>query len=514
MSRLFEMVCPLRRGRVLRVAALFMASCPGGCGGPIMRPVAVAPPSLEQGAPLSTSATASNPAPKESNPADLTPPQRPSSPGLIGALRGLMADSPLLESSDSASPLLNSLDEAEAIWSEAKARNREALRRANRQVRLGAATQSPHILLVLIDNVGPSDWESNGSVASRFPEIERLGREGIRFTQAYAGGTTPKTAHWTLMTGKSNGRLPRNRQAVQLLPSSDTLPAAMWRAGYHTAYLGDWSEPADPLQHNFDDWTGFDSVTSVAPFPTSLRTARTTMRIPANADGAQIVSLWNLLRSEAVSILNDSVNSGAPLFLVMRLPAVPPDSDVEGQSVDPRDALLAAVIARMEELEMLRRTCVVVTSLSGAARVNEPAHRLSERQLRVPLLWHWPDRIAAGTTTDQVCVAWDLFPTLLDIARAARRPARLDGKSLLSVLRQRTTHEAPVLYWQSDTEPGAQAARWRDWKAISAPPDLAVRLYRLSDDPHEARDVAAQHPDVLKRLVITPPIKVSQLDSP
>lgn len=146
-----------------------------------------------------------------------------------------------------------------------------------------------------------------------------------------------------------------------------------------------------------------------------------------------------------------------------------------------------------------------------------------EGGIRIPFIVRWPGHIAAGSESDQPFAFYDLMPTFCDIAgirdyeRRYRRPQPqqelqgtfpvsvrrtdyFDGISILPTLlgqpaRQR---QHDHLYWEFH-ETDMIGMRQGDWKLVVHRGQPA--LYNLATDPHEDHDLAAQHPDIVRRLV-------------
>lgn len=133
-----------------------------------------------------------------------------------------------------------------------------------------------------------------------------------------------------------------------------------------------------------------------------------------------------------------------------------------------------------------------------------------EGGIRVPLIVHAPGRIKAGTTMERVTGFEDWLPTLLELAGVKEVPPGVDGISFAASLRGEAQKERPFLYREFAGYGGQQMAMQGPWKALRrnlAEPEkgatgivVKTELYNLADDPAEARDVAAEHPDVVARL--------------
>jgi arylsulfatase A-like enzyme len=129
---------------------------------------------------------------------------------------------------------------------------------------------------------------------------------------------------------------------------------------------------------------------------------------------------------------------------------------------------------------------------------------LYEGGVRVPFIARWPGKVKAGRTSDLVVDFSDVMSTFAALANVD--PAKLpktDGVSFLPELLgdSATQRKKDFLYWEFYEQGGKQAVRAGDWKAIRMPLFTGkTELYNLKDDLGETKNVAAQHPDVVKRL--------------
>ena len=132
-----------------------------------------------------------------------------------------------------------------------------------------------------------------------------------------------------------------------------------------------------------------------------------------------------------------------------------------------------------------------------------------EGGFREPCLVRWPGKIAPGSASDRVTGFEDWLPTLLELIGAKDKiPAGIDGISFAPTLLGKSQKARPFLYRESPGYGGQQCVRVGDWKLVrqnlKAGPNTAkqptTELYDLATDPNETTDVAAKHPDVVKRL--------------
>ena len=120
--------------------------------------------------------------------------------------------------------------------------------------------------------------------------------------------------------------------------------------------------------------------------------------------------------------------------------------------------------------------------------------------MRVPLLVRWPKHIKAGGVSELPVALWDVFATAAELAAVPDAPAS-DGVSFAPTLLGRPQKRtAEYLYWESHERGFAQALRVGDWKGLRAQPGEPLEVFHLARDPGESRNVAADHPAVVRHL--------------
>ena len=160
---------------------------------------------------------------------------------------------------------------------------------------------------------------------------------------------------------------------------------------------------------------------------------------------------------------------------------------------------------------MLFRSLVVFSSDNGANEVFiEPLGStgglrgykriLYEGGMRAPFIARWPGKIKAGVESELLTSFVDFLPTAADLAGAATPPG-LDGQSIVPTLvgqSQATQHES--LYFEIYEPYFQQAVRMGDWKGYRLGTKAPLELYNLKADPVEKRNVAAAHPDIVRKI--------------
>jgi arylsulfatase A-like enzyme len=396
---------------------------------------------------------------------------------------------------------------------------------------LAAAPPKPNVVFILADDLGYGDLGCFGQKHIKTPNLDRLAAEGMRFTQAYAGATVCAPSRCCLMTGKHGGHAPvRGNQEVkpegQVPMPADTKTVAhlMKAAGYSTTLVGKWGlghpgSDSVPGKMGFDAFFGYNCQRLAHEYyPEFLW--RDDQKVML---GGKKYS-HDLFAEEALAVVARNKDKPFFLYLAFTIPhaklQVPDLGPYANEAWPDNLKALAAMITRMDRdvgrlVAALKdagiddRTLVVFASDNGAAyRDKQFTHSgplrgykrdMYEGGIRTPAVARWPGRIKAGVVSDQVWAFWDVLPTLAELT-GQPAPKGLDGVSVLPALLENKPVEHPPLYWEFHERGFDQAARVGDWKAVRNGIGGPLELYDLRTDPAEAKNVAAAHPDVVKRF--------------
>ena len=185
------------------------------------------------------------------------------------------------------------------------------------------------------------------------------------------------------------------------------------------------------------------------------------------------------------------------------------------------DRSVGRVLALLAKLELDKDTLVLFASdngptfavggydaafFGGADGFRGQKGSVYEGGIRVPFIARRPGFVPAGRESAAIVAFQDMLPTLLDAAGAsARAPSGLDGSSRLPVITGNAAAGASrPLYMEFPGYGGQQMARQGRWKAVRrdllANPAAPIELYDIENDPAEAANIAAMHPDTVARL--------------
>ena len=426
------------------------------------------------------------------------------------------------------------------------------------------AAAPPNILLIHADDLGYGDLSAYGQAHFRTPVLDKLAAEGTRFTHYYSGSTVCAPSRAALMTGFHSGHAwirgnggPATGD-IPLRPEDVTIAEALKQRGYRTAVVGKWGlgQPGTtglPGLQGFDYSFGFlDHRHAHRQFTDHL------YRNGERVEVSQTGYVNELFTREAATVIEQKDTRPFFLYLSYTVPhaelrapadavsafegkfpetpfvngkadAMPTGARSDGPSIGYRSqptprAAFAAMITRMDRdigrlLDVIasrgldRNTIVLFTSDNGPHKEGgaDPVffkssgglrgikRDLYEGGIRVPMIVRWPGTVPAGRTSAHPWAHWDMLPTLLELA-GGKAPAGIDGLSMSRALRgqEQPTHQ--FFYWEFHEGGFKQAVRMGQWKAVRLQPGAPLELYDLGRDEQEARDVAASHPDVVKKI--------------
>jgi arylsulfatase A-like enzyme len=408
------------------------------------------------------------------------------------------------------------------------------------------AGSPPNIIFIMADDLGYGDLGSYGQKEIMTPNTDQLAREGIRFTQAYAGGPVCTPSRSVLMTGQHNGNTPAKDNIphfkTYLHDGDVTLAEVLKAAGYGCGGIGKWSL-GDPgtegsaTRQGFDMWFGYMNQDHAHYYyPEYLDDNEERLGLPGNATSRNHYS-HDLMTDRALEFIKDS--GGDPFFLYAaytlphfsspdedptQLP-IPSDAPYTDRDWSQQSRNYAAMVTRLDrdvgrivdlidELGLSDQTLIIFTSDNGpwspgAADVfdsNGPfrgAKRdLYEGGIRVPFIARWPGRIPKGFVSPEIITFWDMLPTLAAVAGASI-PEDIDGISVLDAFFGHPVQSPHAyLYWDygHTREHYLQAVRLDDWKAIRRDRGNSFELYNLRRDPGETLNVAESYPGIARDI--------------
>ena len=395
------------------------------------------------------------------------------------------------------------------------------------------AGAAPNVVLIVSDDQGYADiscYPHPDEVQT--PNLDRIAREGARLTSGYASCPVCAPTRAGLLTGRYQqkfGFYTASDSRAGLPRSETTLAEILGGHGYATGIFGKWhlgyAPPYRPLERGFDTFYGFLGHGGHDYFDLAISDdVRSIYRDRSPIDDTGY--LTRNITKEAIAFIEE--NRDRPLFAYVPYNAVhnplqaPQDYVRRYSSPDPQRNTYLAMLAIMDEgvgaildtldrLDLSDDTLVIFLSDNGGARgttayngaLRNFKHSVYEGGLRVPFLLRWPERIPAGTVSDEPVISIDVFSTVLAAAGIEPPPGlQLDSRDILPALTgqlDRPLHEA--LYWSwidKDSDTGWAIRKGR-WKLLAD--KGGIELYDLKADLSETRDLAPNQPMIVQALL-------------
>jgi len=411
-------------------------------------------------------------------------------------------------------------------------------------VALSAASQppkpadKPNIIFILADDAGIGDFSTYGCKYGVTPNIDLLAKEGMKFNRAYSGNAVCAPSRDVLMTAMHPGhgvRRANQSKTHGLIPmpaGQMTVARLLHDAGYTTGGFGKWGlgNPGTtgiPDEQGFDIFFGYyDQVLAHDYYPDYL--VRNSVNEPIQQSGNHTWEDYSHTRIANETLKFIEQNKDRPFFCYAAwtpphmdwvIPDNAPYSQKDWSEDDKNYAAMVAlldrdvgrVIQKLKDLGLDDNTLVIFSSDNGAHQniieslgsnggLRGNKRLLYEGGIRAPFIARWPGRIQPGATSDLLTTFMDFLPTAADLA-GVPAPQGIDGISILpTLLGQKQTASHEFLYFELYEGGFQQSVRMGDWKGYRTGTKAPMELYNLKTDPVEAKNLAAEQPDVVKQI--------------
>ncbi len=413
--------------------------------------------------------------------------------------------------------------------------------------------KKPNLLFIMADDLGWMDLACQGNPLVETPNLDRLAKQGMRFTDAYAAAPVCSPTRCAVLTGQAPARIgltthlpgrffPKDGrpQPAELVPQLNgehvTIAERMKEAGYASAFLGKWhvapssgkggkvDHAVSPNGQGFDLNVGGTSYGGPPSFFSPYRNAEL-------EDGPKGEYLPDRLVEETIDFID--ANKGKPWmahlwFYTVHWPMQAPEpllrkyadrkgpglNDTRyGAMIEAMDLAIGRLLSALEKKKNDKDTLVIFTSdnggfagVSDCRPLRESKGHLYEGGIRVPLIVRWPGEVPAGTLCREPVISMDFYPTFLQLAGLKPAGKPIDGESLLPLMRQTGELRRKALYfhfpnyaWHMGNRL-AGAVRQGRWKLIRNYDDGSLELYDLGKDLGEKKNLAQAHPETAARL--------------
>ena len=403
----------------------------------------------------------------------------------------------------------------------------------------------PNILIILTDDQGYHDVSYYGTEDLQTPNIDALRKDGMRFDNFLTNSPVCAPTRAALLSGRYPDRVgvpglirfhPENNWGY-LDPKTVLLPQKLKEANYHTAHIGKWNlgleSPNLPNQKGFDLFYGWledmmdDYMIKRLHSKNFMRLNNEIIDPPGHA--TDLFTEW------AVDYISEQAKDEQPFFLYLaynapHFPVQPPKewSDRVRQRnpglpekrsnliafIEHLDNGIGKVITSLKESGQYENTIILFTSDNGGhlpdlannGHLRDGKQSMYEGGLSVPTLVSWPGQIAAGSSTNQLNLSMDIYPTVIQLAGVEINHT-VEGRSFLNTLLGNIEAEEERVVYFTRREGGLtyggkayHALRKGDWKLLQNSPYQPMELYNLKTDIKEENDLIKSEPEIYKEM--------------
>ena len=406
----------------------------------------------------------------------------------------------------------------------------------------------PNLIFILSDDLAQGDVGCYGQKLIQTPSLDRMAREGTRYTQAYCGTTVCAPSRTSLITGLHMGHSPiRANREIQpegqmpLPEGTFTVAKLLKPAGYATAVVGKWGmgmfdTPGSPLKNGFDLFFGYNCQRHAhSYFPTYLYDDDRRIDLPGNDGSTRVeakgpIYAQDLIAADALRWIHTHKDEPFFLFYAITLPHGAFQINDQGIYKDKpwtdQQKNYAAMVTRLDadmgnlldllvELGIDKNTLVMFSGDNGSSfdpkseigrlfdqtmggKLRGFKRSMYEGGLRQAAFAWWPGTVPAGRVSDEPWAFWDYLPTVAELTGTELPPTYTpDGLSLATFLKGGPAPRRDYFYWELHEQGSIQAVRWGNWKAVKNGPSQPIEIYDLQADVGETKNLAADDPDLV-----------------
>ena len=426
-----------------------------------------------------------------------------------------------------------------------------------------AEQRLPNVVIIFTDDQGYADVGVFGAKGFTTPNLDRMAAEGRKFTNFHVSQPVCSASRTALLTGCYSNRLGIHgalgpRDPLGISDKEMTLAELLKQKGYATGMAGKWhmgrAPQFLPTHHGFDEYFGLPYSNDMWPrhpeakpgaYPTLplIEGDKVVKEAVTHEDQAQLTTWYT---ERAVKFIDANKEHPFFLYVAHNMPHVPlhvsekfkgkSERGLYGDVIEEIDWSVGEILAALKRNGLDENTWVIFTSDNGpwlsygehagsAAPLREGKGTCWEGGTREPCIMRWPGKIPAGTTSGDMLMTIDLFPTIAKLTGAEPPAHQIDGLDVWPIIAgeagAKNPHDAYFFYYETNQLQAVLSGdgRWKlqlphTYRTLGTQPvakdgipvkyeqrKLArAELYDLENDVSESADVAGKNPEVVKRL--------------
>ena len=426
------------------------------------------------------------------------------------------------------------------------------------------AKKTPNVVIMFMDDMGYADIGAFGAKAYPTPHLDKMAKEGRKFTDFYVTQAVCSASRAGLLTGCYNVRIGINgalgpKSNSGLNPDEVTIAEICKQKGYATACYGKWHlghhKKFLPMQHGFDDYFGLPYSNDMWPYhpgvlhlPMEERLKRWP-HLPL-IDGNDVINpkvsgkdqemLTTQYTERAVSFIEKNKDNPFFVYLPHSMVHVPlyvsdkfkgkSGAGLFGDVMMEVDWSVGEIMKVLRKHNLHKNTLFIFTSDNGpwlnygdhagsAAPLREGKGTMFDGGCREPTLAWWPGTIPAGSECNEPAMTIDLLPTIAKLIDADLPKHRIDGKDISALLTgdAKSPQEAYYFYYGNQLQ-AVRQGKWKlhfphGYRTMAGKPGgtggiptnysqakIGLSLFDLHSDIGESTDVKEKFPKIAKRL--------------
>jgi arylsulfatase A-like enzyme len=425
------------------------------------------------------------------------------------------------------------------------------------------ANKKPNVIIILTDDMGYGEISCYNKNQVPTPNIDRLAKEGARFTDFYVPTPYCAPSRASLLTGRfplrhgmvENPAPDAGINDIGLKASELTMGEYFQSAGYKTKGIGKWhlghKPEFSPLKHGFDEYYGM-------LYSNDMRPVNLVENNDVVEDKVDQRLLTKKYTSKALEFIEQNQKNPFFLYLAHAMPHKPlaasADFHKEGRNKDLYESVIreldwstGAIISKLEKLGLLENTIVIFMSDNGpwfGGNTNGLKGMKAtnwEGGIRVPFIIRYPNQFPKGKIITTPSWSLDILPTLMDVCKIKTKPeVQLDGQNISKIIRGKSTVHSPIFSMRDTNIRTIREGKWKlfvvpadfykevdlnkwsdprapDGKTIIAPLEQAtpenypgvkpnkiqgeMLLFDLEKDPSETVNLASEYPEIKEKLM-------------